>query len=198
MTGFEAYQVFMAMKLHFTTESYDYSKYNGKTTVTPSSFKKRKDAWRFKRMGKRFTKSELEMYLLANFMENKNVWIGSLRKEPYFNLLKKIEGLEYHFKKDVRALVERSEEKGVDFWTLFKYTNHEHPEVLKMLASEEISIETFMLIDRLVHCSEMYEHRMKNDILWREIKETMDLYQPFLTEDVKQYRSILSQAISEK
>ena len=30
---FETYQQYLALKLHFTTDSYDYIKYNGKTRV---------------------------------------------------------------------------------------------------------------------------------------------------------------------
>jgi len=43
MTAFESYRVYSALKLHFTTDSYDYFKYNGKTKVTPENFEKRKD-----------------------------------------------------------------------------------------------------------------------------------------------------------
>ena len=38
MTDFEAYRQFLALKLHFTSEHYDYFKYNGKHNATVSSF----------------------------------------------------------------------------------------------------------------------------------------------------------------
>ena len=43
MTEFEAYCQFLALKLHFTTDHYDYFKYNGKHNATPASFEKRTD-----------------------------------------------------------------------------------------------------------------------------------------------------------
>ena len=40
MNEFEAYEKYVALKLHFTSE-YDYFRYNGKTSVTPKSFNER-------------------------------------------------------------------------------------------------------------------------------------------------------------
>ena len=50
MTEFEAYCQFLALKLHFTTDHYDYFKYNGKHNATPESFDKRTDKRFFKRL----------------------------------------------------------------------------------------------------------------------------------------------------
>ncbi len=43
MTPFESYKTFLAVKSHFTTDNYDYVKYNGKVTASASSFETRKD-----------------------------------------------------------------------------------------------------------------------------------------------------------
>ena len=52
MTEFEAYIQFLALKLHFTSEHYDYFKYNGKHNATMASFEKRTDKRFFKRLAK--------------------------------------------------------------------------------------------------------------------------------------------------
>ena len=44
MNEFDACQLYMALKLHFTTK-YDYFKYNGKTKFTVAQFNKRKDKY---------------------------------------------------------------------------------------------------------------------------------------------------------
>ena len=51
MNEFEAYQKYIALKLHFTSD-YDYFKYNGKTNVTLNSFNERKDKFHFKKLVK--------------------------------------------------------------------------------------------------------------------------------------------------
>ena len=40
-TGFAAFALYNALKLHFTSKSYDYFKYNGKTNVTKTTFTER-------------------------------------------------------------------------------------------------------------------------------------------------------------
>ena len=50
MTDFEAYRQFLALKLHFTSENYDYFRYNGKHNATMASFDKRTDKRLFKKL----------------------------------------------------------------------------------------------------------------------------------------------------
>jgi hypothetical protein len=52
MTPFESYTTFLALKNHFTTDSYDYIKYNGKVGAKPSSFDVRKDKYQFYKLSK--------------------------------------------------------------------------------------------------------------------------------------------------
>ena len=41
MTAFESYKMYVALKLHFTTDSYDYFKFNGKTRVSETNFEEK-------------------------------------------------------------------------------------------------------------------------------------------------------------
>ena len=50
MTDFEAYLQFLALKLHFTSDHYDYFKYNGKHNASLESYDKRTDKRFFKRL----------------------------------------------------------------------------------------------------------------------------------------------------
>ena len=47
MDGFDVYKIYLAIKLHFTSESYDYFKHNGKTTARLATFTKRRDRYFF-------------------------------------------------------------------------------------------------------------------------------------------------------
>ena len=46
-TGFAAFALYNALKLHFTSDSYDFIKYHGKTNVSTQTFMKRKDKYSF-------------------------------------------------------------------------------------------------------------------------------------------------------
>ena len=52
MTGYEAFSLYESLKLHFTKESYDFFKYNGKTKVSVQSFENRKDKYHFYKIGR--------------------------------------------------------------------------------------------------------------------------------------------------
>ena len=64
MNEFEAYEKYVALKLHFTSE-YDYFRYNGKTSVTLKSFNERKDRFHFKRLSKKYDDPTLIDYFLG-------------------------------------------------------------------------------------------------------------------------------------
>jgi hypothetical protein len=48
--GFDVYKVYLGVKLHFTTKTYDYIKYGGKVNATLDSFTKRKDRYFFHKL----------------------------------------------------------------------------------------------------------------------------------------------------
>jgi hypothetical protein len=58
-TGFAAYALWNALKLHFTSESYDYFKYKGKMKISDESFLKRRDRFFFAKLERKYKKSEL-------------------------------------------------------------------------------------------------------------------------------------------
>ncbi len=47
ISGYEAFGLYQALKLHFTTDSYDYFKYGGKTNISVTEFENRKDNYHF-------------------------------------------------------------------------------------------------------------------------------------------------------
>ena len=75
MTPFESYKTFLAVKNHFTTDNYDYIKYNGKVGARQSSFETRKDKYQFYKLSKH--KDPLK-YLVANFVDGDLKWVGDL------------------------------------------------------------------------------------------------------------------------
>ncbi len=59
MNGFEVYKLYLAIKLHFTSDSYNYFTFNGKTRTTLQSFEKRRDKYFFKKLATKFNQDEL-------------------------------------------------------------------------------------------------------------------------------------------
>jgi hypothetical protein len=100
MTGYEAFTIYQALKLHFTSDSYDFHKYNGKTNVTVTAFENRKDKYFFYKLSRKFTqKDDLISFISANFLESDKYWIGDLLTEEaevnYLKRQKVIQSLSY-------------------------------------------------------------------------------------------------------
>ena len=98
MTPFEAYKLYNAISMHFTTPSYDYFKYNGKIRADEHTFETRKDKYMFYKLSKH---SDPITFLVANFAEGKKVWVGDLFSQDkdlaYNEYIKRKQSLTYIF-----------------------------------------------------------------------------------------------------
>ena len=71
MEAWEAYQMYLGLKLHFTTD-YDYTRYGGKTSASKASFLKRRDRNYFAKVARKYNK-ETEDYFISNFVVSPKV-----------------------------------------------------------------------------------------------------------------------------
>jgi hypothetical protein len=109
MTGYEAFESYQALKLHFTSDSYDYFKYNGKTNVSVNAFENRKDKYHFYKLSRKYTnKDELISFIVSNFVEDESSWVGFLLQEEaemaYTKRQKVIQSLSYTFENDCKLI----------------------------------------------------------------------------------------------
>ncbi len=58
ISGYEAFGLYQALKLHFTTDSYDYFKYAGKTNISVTTFENRKDKYHFYKLSRKYSNKE--------------------------------------------------------------------------------------------------------------------------------------------
>ena len=50
--GFDSYQLYLAIKLHFNSKDYDFVQYNGKVKADLNAFMKRKDKYHFGKLSR--------------------------------------------------------------------------------------------------------------------------------------------------
>ena len=79
-SGFAAFAMWNALKLHFTSDSYDYFKYHGKTNVSTATFLKRKDKYTFYKLSRKYNLEEMRDFYVANFLEGDR-WVGDMAKD---------------------------------------------------------------------------------------------------------------------
>ena len=81
MTGFEVYKMYLALKLHFTSDTYDYFQYGGTAKASQRSFDNRKDKFFFVKLSRKFKDYELRDFFVANMVAEDKVYPATLVRE---------------------------------------------------------------------------------------------------------------------
>ena len=190
MKPFEAYQLYSAVKNHFTTDSYDYFKYNGKVNASEHTFEARKDKYMFYKLSKH---EDPLNFLVANFSEGRKVWVGDLfglDKELIYNeFLRRKQSLTYIFQSDIDNLLE-------DFDANFKVEEGNYPHLLKLLTRKKITKETFIIIQDCVRFFGSWNKKISDPVLWPAIAMNCKKFRPFMEYEKTKYCDILRNKFS--
>jgi hypothetical protein len=196
-SGFAAYALFHALKLHFTSDSYDYIKYNGKTNVTKTTFSTRKDKYSFYRLSRKFGLTELRNYYIANFLVSDVQWVGDIigpdSEENYKKWQKRIQSLTYTFESDIIKLLNRVDVPN----ELLMVRKNEFPLLMQCAQQNDITIETLIILDDIMNFFPMWEKEIYDDIVWPNFKMKCQKYKAFLHYDKEKYKQILKEKIKE-
>lgn len=189
MSDFEVYQLYLAIKLHFSSDTYDFFKFNGKTRTNIKSFEKRKDKYFFKKLSLKFSREELIQYFVAHFVQDDNTWIGDISRigstPIYKNWLTKIQSMSFVFSNDMDKLLEDTK-----FENLFKITNT-HPPLIKKYLAKQVSLETLVILNTLVKYMKDFDTKITDPLVWPDIKKRVVKYEPFLSVDRPKYKQIV-------
>jgi len=190
MEAYDAYKIYHALKLHFTS-NYDYSKYHGKTKVSVDSFLKRNDRPFFGKVARTY-KDDTKDFFISNFIVNPKGWVGNFNDENYLNWKKRNQALKYNFKNELVELFHKVE----SFDEIFQ-TEGQHAMLLKQFMSKKISIETICILERLLEFCKRWDKSINENIVWPDRKKLIINYGNLLTIDVNEYRVITMQLTKE-
>ena len=191
MTPFEAYKLFLAVKMHFTQPQYDFFKYNGKVNATLDSFNRRRDKYHFAKLAKH---KDALGYLVAQYITgNFTGWAGDLFSEEaeriYTQYLARQQSITYNFQSDLSKL-----EEG--FIAKFKVKDGQHPEALVLFRRGNITIETFTILNNHLNFFQLWDTRIDDTVIWPSIRERCLKYRPFLHYDKAKIKSFIRPLIS--
>ena len=195
MMPFDAYRCYLSMKNHFTKDKYDYHKYRGKSRATVQSFYKRKDRFWFEKLARNKSDQEVVEFFVSNFItctDPGKLWIGEMIKDGegrYTEWKKRNQSLSYVFKEETESLFSDG-----DFDSMFAMDGTRHPQILKEYLRKNISIETLVILDKVLGFRENFDSHLK-DPVWETVSMRMKKYSPFLNIDVQRYKQILKQAV---
>lgn len=198
MTGYETFEIFQSLKLHFTTDKYDFFKYGGKTNVSITNFENRKDKYHFYKLSRKFdNKDVLINFIVANFVEDSAKWIGDLLLEEaqsnYLKRQKVIQSLSYTFENDCKELFADSKNPN----DILKTINGNYPILLTKALRKEIEIETVIILNRILQFIPNWSKQIADTIRWPDYQRKLEKYAAFLPEDVVKYKLLLKKVIND-
>lgn len=202
MKGYELFQIYLGVKLHFTSDSYDFFRFRGKTNTSFESYLKRKDKYWFERLSRSFKGDPVDFFF-ALFSHNPHQWIGEMmeggHEEIYAQWQRRIQNFSEEFGEDMGILCRLAEEHG--FNSLF-HSNKGHPPLLQAVVRGEISPESFIALDEILGFFPQFSKDMEEDALWIAMQKRCEKYRSFLrskgvlSNSIK-HRKILKQKLAD-
>jgi hypothetical protein len=185
----------MALKLHFSSENYDYFSYCGKTKHSIQSFENRKDKYHFYKLSRKYSdKQDLIDFIVANLMVSEGLWIGDLLNEDadvrYKARKKTLQSLSYVFENDCRTLFE-----GVKDPNEVIKTEGDYPVLLLKVLRKEITMETLVILNKILNFFPMWNKKLTDTIRWPDFRRRCEKYAAFLPQDVIKYKMLLKKVL---
>ena len=133
---------------------------------------------------------DIKNYLVANFVSNPDGYVARFDDKTYEDWLHRKQNFYIMFTDEMGPLVS-------EFEPLFEVKSNNHPKLLQEYLGGRVSIETLIILDKLVSYVDNWNKEMAGDFIWDDIKKLMNNYKKFLTIDVRRYRIQLLKLIEE-
>ena len=191
--GFDSYQLYLAVKLHFKNEDYDFIRYNARVKADLSSFMKRNDKFHFAKLSRTY-KHELKDFYVANLSQG-DYWAGELLEKEAQNRFteykKRKQKLSHMFEQEVKELLEKKTIQEV-----LTCTGGQHPHLLKQFLGKKISLETMCILDEITDYSKSWKKLISENIVYPGVHHRIDKYKSFLYFNKNKYKKKLIELCS--
>jgi hypothetical protein len=195
-SGFSAFAMFNAIKLHFTTDSYDYFRYHGKSGVTPDKFSVRKDKFTFYKLSRKYRLEDLKNFYVANLLEKDVNWIGDINnldgEETYKKWQKRNQSLTYRFEQDIIELLSLIDSPN----EMLIVNDGQYPLLLKKVLQNAVCVETMVTLNDIMNFFPMWDKKISDTVVWPTLKRRYVKYTPFITYDKNKLKIILKELLN--
>ena len=196
MTSYEAYTLYLAIKLHFTTPNYDYFKHNAKVNSSLNAFLKRNDRFFFHKLATKYGDSLIDYYV-SNFANKPKVWVGDLVRadgDTIYNKWRKYnESFSYNFRNDCVCVSNAITADNIRFDDVFSVVNGQHPRMLRLLLSGKISIQSLIIFDKVLSFVGRWDKEIAETVIWPEKSFKIAKLRPFVNVNTTKCKFIMKE-----
>jgi hypothetical protein len=198
LTAYEVYKAYVAIKLHFSNDRYDYNFYGGKvSSTTEDAFEKRSDKHFFHKLSYKYRKNEITDFLIGTISTGTIKFAGDLVKPEaesrYRDYLKVKQSLREVFEKDLNLVFSQVKEP-IEALVI---EDGQNPLILKEVYAGNISIETLIILNDIlpIEYFSAIDSKLKDDLLWPETRQKAMKLRSFMKFSKPHMKKILKKFI---
>ncbi len=190
-------EIYRTLKIHFTNDKYDITKYEGRINkavwkIPKSLLNNEGMATKLEVLKHKYRKRErIIQYMVANFVKGDNyggVFNDIDGDDIYLEWKQRTESLTYNFKKDINTIKDSLKDDTIS--TLFESSGN-HPKIMKLYMGKYVMLETVVILDSIYEFTEELDKILNDDFMWNKFKRLVCKYKPFLNIDKEKYESII-------
>ena len=195
LSAYETYCLYLAIKSHFTTQSYDYHKYQGKVKATKESFEIRKDRFQFQKLSRKYSNDQMQDFLISNCIKGKK-WVGEFLDDDaesiYLQYMKRRQSFTYIFTNEIQKLFDSVSSPEKVFISQSNY-----PPIVQLYLSGHIGEDTLCVINNFFNFVPKLDKDLgQDDIVWKSIRIITIKLLPFIEYDKLRFKNIVKGAIN--
>lgn len=195
LSGYGAYQLFLALRTHFNSNKYDFFQFHGKLKINKESYLKRHDKHFFEKIAKEFDMKTLRDFYIANLLKDKHYIMDFLDDEANTNLaeyLRRKQALSYNFTNELDRVFNNS------ITGSFVIRNSVYPDIVSFFLRGTVSPETMVIINDFIPFIAKYDKYLGNDDpIWSKVSMKLKKYKPFLKYDSDKMKYILREKVDD-
>ena len=195
MNGYDLYCIYQAIKLHFTSETYNFFQYDGKTRVSVDAFQKRRDKFLFHRLARKYRDEEMVPFLVANFVHSDDNWTKSLledqAEETYRDWKRTTDSMSKIYVEDLQKICPDPRE----FNNLFKVEDGQFPKLLVAFLQKDVTIETLVILNNIFNFISIWDKKISDDIIYPKVSRKVRKYGAFLNVNVDKYKLLTKETL---
>jgi hypothetical protein len=195
MNGYDLYCIYQAIKLHFTSETYNFFQYDGKTRVSVDAFQKRRDKFLFHRLARKYRDDEMVPFLVANFVHSDDNWTKSLledqAEETYRDWKRTTDSMTKVYLEDLQKICPDPKE----FNNLFKVEDGQFPKLLVAFLQKDVTIETLVILNNIFNFIQIWDKKISDDIIYPKVSRKVRKYGAFLAVNVDKYKQLTKETL---
>jgi hypothetical protein len=194
--GFKAYKYYIAIKLHFTKDSFDVFTNRGSVKGTREAFNARNDRYIFEKLARKFpVDRDIIQYYVSNFAYGNEGVVYDLAEaeENYAEWNKRKQSITKIFADDLSKILMDAYKRKIKESSIINFTLNQYPSILNLYLGKQIGIETLRIIDDFENLLGAWKQNSSMLLLWENEIRKVEKIRGFVKYDKDKVLTVFNQ-----